>query len=471
MKNIVRLNFAIALIVSAMPVFAAPTVGRFLVRQQWPWHDKVEIEYTLSGVEGPADVTCEVYDGETKLDIPESAFSGHRFSIAKNGLYRMTFDPSYAFLGRETPRAPTFRLTAETQTPESRSQEVLYKIFDLPSRSVTNVTREALLSGEWGSVETDFGAIGPGYKTSLKDVLIWTGVTNDVAYKTTKIVLRKIPAGAFKGYAPGAAIPEADNMTWTFDYWIGVFEVTQAQREALRACNGDFKLQVNSSIWAPSGTRVIGETLPEQYAQNYFIYGAAKRRNATSAGSDAAGFLNYLRRWYTLDGVCPYDFELPTQVQWMRAMRAGADSYYYDGIGKTKNEVTAEQYDALACNLNNGGFVTNDDGSVTTNVVSVGSFRPNAYGLYDMLGNIRELVREDGDTMVSAAAWAAGGENVTGKISAISDYDTATAGGSFNEASFGFSTQQAHGPSSGTLNAGFRICMQADEDGIKLLSN
>lgn len=471
MKNIVRLNFAIALIVSALPVFAAPTVGRFLVRQQWPWHDKVEIEYTLSGVEGPTDVTCEVYDGETKLDIPESAFSGVRYGLVRNGLYRITFDPMRAFRGVDMPRTPTFRLVAKSRTADSVLQEVLYKIFDLPARSITDVTREALLNGEWGSVETDFGAIGPGYRTSLKDVLIWTGVTNDVAYKTTKIVLRKIPAGAFKGYAPGAAIPEADNMTWTFDYWIGVFEVTQAQREALRACNGDFKLQLNSSLWEPPGTRVIGDTLPEQYAQNYFIYGAAKRRNATSTGTDAAGFLNYLRRWYTLDGVCPYDFELPTQVQWIRAMRAGADSYYYDGIGKTKAEVTVEQYNALACNLNNGGFVTNDDGSVTTNIVSVGSFRPNAYGLYDMLGNIRELVREDGDTMVSSAAWAAGGENVTGKISAISDYDTATAGGSFNEASFGFSTQQAHGPSSCTLNAGFRICMQADEDGIKLLSN
>jgi hypothetical protein len=43
-------------------------------------------------------------------------------------------------------------------------------------------------------------------------------------------------------------------------------------------------------------------------------------------------------------------------------------------------------------------------------------------------------------------------------------------GGSFSESGFGFSTQQAHGPDSGTLNAGFRICMQSDADGIALLA-
>ena len=461
----------ILLISFVVSTFASPSVGRFLVRQQWPWHEKVEIEFTLSGVEGPTDITCEIYEDDTKLDIPESAFSGNRFGIEKNGLYKMTFDPRYAFRGRDIPNNLTFKLLAETQTSSSRSQEVLYKIFDLPNKRVIDVTRGDLLSGKWGSVETDFGAIGEGYKTTLKDVLIWTGVTNDIVYKTTQIVLRKIPAGEFKGYQPGAEVPNANNMTWSFDYWIGVFEVTQAQRESLRLCNsGDFKLQLNSSLWSPSGLRVIGEAIPEQYIQNYFLYGAAKRRNASSTGTDEAGFLNYMRRWYTKDGVCPYDFELPTQVQWMRAMRAGADSYYYDGIGKTKNDVTQEQLNLLACNLNNGGYVTNDDGSVTTNICEVGRFRPNAYGLYDMLGNVRELVREDGDTQVSAGAWTAGGIDVVGKINAMSDYDTTTVGGSFNETGFGFSTQQAHGPSSGVLTGGFRLCMQSDEDGIKLLS-
>lgn len=459
----------LGVICAALPLFAVPEVGRVLVRQQWPWHGKVEIEYTLSGVNSPTDVLCDVYDGEKKLEIPESAFSGQRFGLKQNGLYRMTFDPAYAFRGSQLPSALTFRLMAEKQTADSRSQEVLYKIFDLPGKKVIDVTRGALLSGEWGPVETNFSAIGPGYTTSLKDVLIWTGVTNDVAYKTTKIVLRKIPAGAFKGYAPGKAIPAEDNMTWSFDYWIGVFEVTQGQREALNKCSGDFRLQLNSSIWSPPGPRVVGETLPEQYAQNYLIYGASKRRNATSTGVDGAGFLNYLRTWYSVDGACPYDFELPTQVQWMRAMRAGAESYYYDGIGKTKDDVTAAQYNALACNSSNGGFVAKDDGSVTTNIVAVGSFRPNAYGLYDMLGNVRELVREDGDTMVTAAAWVAGGMNVTGKINAMSDYDTVTVGGSFRESNFDFGSQQAHAPTGGTLNGGFRICMQSMADGISLL--
>ena len=83
---------------------------------------------------------------------------------------------------------------------------------------------------------------------------------------------------------------------------------------------------------------------------------------------------------------------------------------------------------------------------------------------------MRELVREDGDTKVSAGAWTAGGIDVVGKINAMSDHDTTTVGGSFNETGFGFSDQQAHGPSSGVLTGGFRLCMQSDEDGIKLLS-
>ena len=50
---------------------------------------------------------------------------------------------------------------------------------------------------KYGAFETDYTVFGPGFSTTLENVLIWTGVTNDVKYATTHLVLRKIPAGTF----------------------------------------------------------------------------------------------------------------------------------------------------------------------------------------------------------------------------------------------------------------------------------
>ena len=137
---------------------------------------------------------------------------GQIYSLDANKDYEIMIDPIKAF-GNGVKCIPNFKISLTAREATSASTNVLYKIFDIKERKVVDVTRGALLNGEWGSVETDFGAIGPGYTTTLEDVVIWTGVTNDVSYKTSKIVVRKIPAGAFKGYHPGGAIPEENNMT------------------------------------------------------------------------------------------------------------------------------------------------------------------------------------------------------------------------------------------------------------------
>ena len=441
--------------------------------QDWPWSNKVKLTYDLSGLaEGElAEVVVTATSGGKPLQMYAPGLTGDIYSLDANDSYTISIDPVKAF-GKGIELVPDVRMSVTVRAATSASTNVLYKIFDIKNRSVTDVTRGALLNGEWGSVETDFGAIGPGYKTTLDDVVIWTGVTNDVAYKTTKLVVRKIPAGVFKGYKPGAAIPAENNMTWSFDYWIGVFEVTQGQRKELASHSvPDRTFTFGSSVWKRSGPMVVGDYLPEQYVQNQYLYNtgtSGERIATTDVPNTRAGFFNYMRLWFTFDGVSPYDFELPTQVQWVRAMRAGADSYYYDGIGKTGNEVTVDQLNALACNLNNGGYVTNEDGSITTNIVEVGSFRPNAYGLYDMLGNVREQCRES--VLVTDNAWMAGGENVVGTIRNLSKYNSALAGGHFNSSSIAFETAQVHGTTSNQPTIGFRVCMQSMEDGIALIT-
>ena len=108
----------------------------------------------------------------------------------------------------------------------------MYKIIDLETYTVTDVTRGAIVRGEYGSYETDYSKIGEGYNTTFSDVLIWTGVTNNPAYKTTKLVMRHIPAGTYPWYTTWTRWDKQTN-EMTNDFYIGVFELTQGQMAAM----------------------------------------------------------------------------------------------------------------------------------------------------------------------------------------------------------------------------------------------
>ena len=56
-------------VLSALTLQAA-NVDRILVRQQWPWNEKVAIDFVLTGVAGKMEIDCAVYRGVT------SAFAG-----------------------------------------------------------------------------------------------------------------------------------------------------------------------------------------------------------------------------------------------------------------------------------------------------------------------------------------------------------------------------------------------------------
>lgn len=92
-------------------------------------------------------------------------------------------------------------------------------------------------------------------------------------------------------------------------------------------------------------------------------------------------------------------FDLPTEAQWEYACRAGTSTYYNDGIFGSPSEVSNAQMDVLGRYMYNGGFFLNainvwesppNTSGPELGTAIVGSYLPNAWGLYDMHGNVWE---------------------------------------------------------------------------------
>ena len=154
--------------------------------------------------------------------------------------------------------------------------------------------------------------------------------------KDVKLEMILIPAGKFVMGSPasekGHRVNETQHeVTLTKPFYMGKYEVTQEQWDAVMINNRSFyrgpKLPVTSVSW---------ENCQE------FI----KKLNAKTSGG----------------------YRLPTEAEWEYSCRAGTTTAYSNGDSITKNDSNVE--------------------GLSTKVV--GSYKPNAFGLYDMHGNVWE---------------------------------------------------------------------------------
>ena len=74
-------------------------------------------------------------------------------------------------------------------------------------------------------------------------------------------------------------------------------------------------------------------------------------------------------------------FRLPTEAEWEFACRAGTTSPFHFG-----NSISIKQANYNGCAVYGGGR----KGTYRRHTMCVGSFLPNAFGLFDMHGNVNE---------------------------------------------------------------------------------
>lgn len=204
-------------------------------------------------------------------------------------------------------------------------------------------------------------------------------------HKTTKLVLRRITQGAFTMGSPeselGRGFDEDQHpVTLTKDFYIGVFEVTQMQwYYVMRNWPGWF---ITDRYERPV-ERVSYYEIREN--PNNSDDGAVDWPNNSAVNANS--FVGKLR---AKTGLATLD--LPTEAQWEYACRAGTSSALNSGLNLTSQQ-SCTNVAAVGRYWYNGGseWGSSQDGDASVGTAIAGSYQPNAWGLYDMHGNVLEL--------------------------------------------------------------------------------
>jgi formylglycine-generating enzyme required for sulfatase activity len=199
-----------------------------------------------------------------------------------------------------------------------------------------------------------------------------------------------IPAGSFTMGSNDVRADEqpVHRVTISEAFYMGKYEVTQAQWHAVMGNN-------------PSLLTNCGGNCPVEQV----------------SWDDAQQFIDRLNQ--ANDG---YNYRLPTEAEWEYACRAGTTTVFAfgDSLGSDKANFDGNHPYGVA-----------GKGVYRQNTIPVGRFQPNAFGLYDMHGNVKEWCQDwYHETYLGAptdgSAWLSGGEQKTRVLRGGSFYDDGT---------------------------------------------
>ena len=303
----------------------APSAGASLtvnqVRQRYPWNGFVDVDYTVSGVADDVwaedlhiDFTVHATTNGVAFSAPARHFAtGLWFEMpARNGSYRVTWN------------APADGFTF----PVEEMSMTLTLVEDPVSEYEADYMTVDLSAGKSGSKPVRF----------LRAPNLSSEIFNTDAYKTTKLVLKRVPRGEFwMGEGDVSSGTSRHRVRLTDDFFLGVFQMTEEQYYRIVGSGGSSK-KAKSNV------------------NSLTLFGS----------SNVFTNLCTTSRWH---GRAVTGFSLPTEAQWEYACRAGTDTKYFFGSDAS----LLPSYAVYA------------QGEVGTKL-------PNPWGFYDQYGNVWDRV-------------------------------------------------------------------------------
>jgi formylglycine-generating enzyme required for sulfatase activity len=204
-----------------------------------------------------------------------------------------------------------------------------------------------------------------------------TGPTAPAGFVTIQPGTFQMGSNAANGapYYGDASTQPVHAVTLSYTFWMGEKEVTQAQYQALMGTN-------------PSNFPGANNPVEQVTWNNAVAYCAALTTQQSALGNVPAG----------------YQYRLPTEAEWEYACRAGTTTEFNTGA-------------ALFCNDAKFAYSYHSNSYCNSpSTVAVGSYAPNAWGLYDMHGNVWEWCL---DSWASYSAGAVTDPFVTGGPSRV----------------------------------------------------